>query len=88
MLMSVHISVLMCPEKGPNNMPYFQNTFKRLCALKQKEWIGRIDDKKMGKCYEICPTGVVACLPELALYIYSVTSQLKGLFILYLNVKI
>lgn len=44
MLMSVHISsALMCPGKGLNNVPYFQNIFKGLCALKQKrmDWTDR-----------------------------------------------
>lgn len=63
MLMSVHISsILMCPGKGLTNVPYFQNTFKRVCALKQKEWIGRLGDKKIGKCYKTCPMGVVVYL--------------------------
>lgn len=57
--MSVHISsALMCPGKGLNNVPYFQNAFKRLYALKQKEWIGRMDAKKIGKWYETWPVGV------------------------------
>lgn len=89
MLMSVHISsALMFSEKGLNNVPYFQNSLKGLCALEQKEWIGRIGDKKIGKCYETCPVGVVVYLRELALYIYSITSQLKWFLILYLNLKI
>ena len=59
MLMSVHIaSALMCPGKGLNNMSYFQNTFQRLRAFKQKEWIGRIGAKKIGKWYETWPMGV------------------------------
>ena len=41
MLMSAHISALMCPKKGLNNVPYFQNTFKGLCALKQKHGLER-----------------------------------------------
>ena len=32
------------------------------CALRQKEWIGKIGDKKIGKCYETCPMGVVVYL--------------------------
>lgn len=73
MLMSVHISsALMCPGKGWNNVPYFQNSFKGLCALKQKEWIGRIGNEKIGKCYETCPMGAVVYLHELALYISGI----------------
>ena len=44
MLMSVHISsALMFSEKGLNNVPNFQNSFKGLCALKQKkmDWKNR-----------------------------------------------
>lgn len=62
MLMSAHISALMCPKKGLNNVPYFQNTFKGLCALKQKAWVGKIGDKKIGKFYKTCPMGVVVYL--------------------------
>lgn len=88
MLMSVHISALTCQKTGLNNAPYFQNTFKGLRAWEQKEWIGKIGDKKFGKCYETRPMGFVVYLREIALCIYSITSQLKWFFILYLNLKI
>jgi hypothetical protein len=49
--MSAQISLaFMNPEKGLNNLLYFQNTLKESCTLKQKEWIGRADDKKIEKC--------------------------------------
>lgn len=87
--MLIHISpALMFSEKGLNNVPYFQNSFKGLCVLKQKGRIGRIGDKKTGKRYQTCLWGVVVYLRKLALYIYSITSPLKWFFILCLNLKI